>query len=143
MSTAREIKFRAWDGKTMHTLYSDTKEHNHYLQVGVDGFWLYESISGRLVTCSKEDGVLMQFTGLRDRNGKEIYDGDLPGDIYEGGRVQWCEECHGWSIGMAEIEGHCHQCDGDFMWLDFADDVKAGKVEIIGNRFEHPHLLNS
>ena len=83
----------------------------------------------------------VQYTGLRDKEGHEVYDGDLPGGIWEEHRVQWCHKCHGWSLGLVEVEGHCGQCDGDYMWRDFVDDVNEGKTTIIGNIHEHPSLI--
>jgi len=135
---SREIKFRVWDGTAMY----DSGEHPDFTLCDFASMtnpsqrtWMEENEP------DFERYKLMQFTGLKDRNGKEIYEGDLSGDQYESGCVQWCDTCHGWSIGIAMIEGHCHQCDGDFMWLDFVDDVRQEKVEIVGNRFENPELI--
>ena len=130
---SREIKFRVWDGTAMY----DATDHPDWT---LDNF-VNASRMAPEYRPDPERYKLMQFTGLKDKNGKEIYDGDLPGDQYESGCVQWCDTCHGWSIGIAVIEGHCHQCDGDFMWIDFVDDVRQGRVEIVGNRFENPELI--
>ena len=125
MSTQREIKFRVWDGKEMR----EPPPLNEWDME--DGeFWV-----------SYCDNPIMQYTGLRDKNGREVYDGDLPGGIWEENRVQWCHKCHGWSLGLVEVEGHCGQCDGDYMWRDFVDDVNEGKTTIIGNIHEHPSLI--
>ena len=122
MSTQREIKFRVWDGKEMR----EPPPLNEWDME--DGeFWV-----------SYCDNPIMQYTGLRDKNGREVYDGDLPGGIWEEHRVQWCHKCHGWSLGLVEVEGHCGQCDGDYMWRDFVDDVNEGKTTIIGNIHENP-----
>ena len=73
----REIKFRIWNSKFM--TYPHTSESN-FLVVRLDG-----EING---TCFGElDGpepgsVLLQYTGLKDKNGKEIYEGDIVRTIY-------------------------------------------------------------
>ena len=54
----RQIKFRAWDGNFMH-YEVDIVNGKHF----IDGFNL--------------ESVLMQYTGLKDKNGKEIWEGDI------------------------------------------------------------------
>lgn len=59
----RDIKFRAWDGKTI------TKEFTLYS----DG-----SVASRIgAFLTKKPLVIMQFTGLHDKNGKEIFESDI------------------------------------------------------------------
>ena len=75
----REIKFRAWDGeikqlKSVHCIDWDTG-HVRFSNVAQD--WT-----------SLDAVMLMQFTGLKDKNGKEIFESDL-------GRLYCHEECRG------------------------------------------------
>lgn len=76
-------------------------------------------------------------TGLKDKNGKEIYEGDILGGIWESGFISWCEKCkqfqyHGAGIG-------CMACSGDVHWCEIVED--DGKLEVIGNIHENPELL--
>lgn len=82
---------------------------------------------------------LLQYTGMTDANGTEIYRGDYNEDYDV---VIWCEQSNGWQWAIYDfptkdkIQCHCYHCAGDF---NFLDEIKSQVIE--GNIFLNPELL--
>lgn len=96
----REIRFRAWH-KLDNRLYS----WREMLSTRNPNAWF---------TGHGNTVFLMQYTGLNDKNGMEIYEGDvLRGGIYYRYEVAWDFENGGWNIGKAasmfEIIGNIYE----------------------------------
>jgi uncharacterized phage protein (TIGR01671 family) len=117
----RVIKFRLWlpsIGKLTYPL-TITDWANGYEEITVS-----------------ENCVWQQFTGLHDKNGKEIYEGDLiQFDLLDGqieiGIVRWSE----YGFWTTQDAKHHEQL--------LSDELKSNayKYSLIGNIYEHKHLL--
>lgn len=124
----RELKFRVWS------------EEDREYRTDCDVFRLFHGKTGCPATIYSDEGDrfdIEQYTGLKDKNGKEIYDGDILGGIWESGFISWCEKCKQFQYHSAGIG--CMACSGDVHWCEIVED--DGKLEIIGNIHENPELL--
>lgn len=129
----REIKFRAWDGTKMFTfdnhafdlIYNDISGWNVAPNiVGLTTKWTTGESSD-----TAEQFQLKQYTGLHDKNGKEVYHKDIVASGKKHYTVEWQDELARFWLAPLNHTGN---------W-QFPDEVDH--MEIIGNRFEHPHLL--
>lgn len=130
----REIKFRAWhkqDGYMILPEHCESFDIN-FTPKGYDGFSFdirYKGSGG--VLGSHKHIELMQYTGLKDRNGKEIYEGDI------------CKKTYGSSTPVFTVA--YHDARGMFIMQDGYNEplytVNNSMVEIIGNIYENPELL--
>lgn len=137
----REIKFRAWDDP-----------HNKMYPVSdiewdADGrMWVTADDGKNGIELIDDEAHLMQYTGLKGKNGREIYEGDIVsfGSVWDNGdNEDLGEEIH---IGVVEYDPHyavysvnCEE-SGERRFL-FIDVVNYDGFGVIGNIFENPELL--
>ena len=86
-----------------------------------------------------EDAIIMQSTGLFDKNGKEIFEGDI---IANGPDVM-CMKRHNTLGFYVEKKGKVEFIADCAVLEEFEEDAKeiADSLEIIGNIYENPELL--
>ena len=125
----REIKFRAWYKPYSHMVESDDVESINF---DVEIIGVYMELENRgFHKLRLSDFELMQYTGLKDRNGKEIYEGDIINDSFgdRKGRIRY--NIHIAAFEIAEYDG-----------IHLLSSHNSEKYfEVIGNIYEHPHLI--
>lgn len=87
-----------------------------------------------------EDAIIMQSTCLRDKNGKEIFEGDIVTDGEFARIVQYHQTL---GFYMFDEEGNERFFSDSATLEDFEEDAKIVSeiLEIIGNVYENPELL--
>ncbi|MEB3189044.1 MAG: YopX family protein [Snowella sp.] len=145
----RELKFRAWDFKKNRFVENDLDLYDRpnanvgEYAIGSNGkLCFFESTEGGMETIEFDDSEIevSWYTGLKDKNRKEIYEGDCIMELTES--IGWCEKCVGWQIvGKYDNESICHRCDGDYSLDELVDENGLLTEQVIGNIYENPDLL--
>lgn len=142
----REIKFRVWDkhGKYMRYLGDDSHDSIEFFDENRASYYNLQCGDGGASTTEEDcDGYgfspLMQYTGLKDKNGKEIYEGDIVEAKYcIDGCLYYIEDEYG------VIQWDDKQCAFN---LIFKDQLAPSPIsyyvsfEVVGNVYENPELL--
>ena len=135
----REIKFRAWDKKRkamlpvtmISEIWVSVSPPDNDDEGNKDydlGYRLYKDGSGA------EEAAVMQYTGLKDKNGVEIYEGDILSD-------KWKAQAY-FKNGSYWVKSHVWQNNDTYLhaFIKSREQAKI-PVEVIGNIYENPELL--
>lgn len=140
------IKFRAWDrplNRMVEVVSINWPEW--FLTARLDDSDKnYKGYSERHSFKNEETDrfVLMQFTGLKDKNGVEIFEGDVVKICGESCPEDADDEKHIMVIKWDKQGGYIseYNCGFEFDPLIGNDDLE---MEVIGNIYEHPHILTN
>jgi uncharacterized phage protein (TIGR01671 family) len=123
----REIKFRAWEPERKRM----SEAFNLKDLDGEDGGEIYTGDMSLIQINHNPTVILMQYTGLKDKHGKEIYEGDI---------VKILKPLtHGWCPVLVEVQYSAPEFCVDY---GHSNGLHSA-CEVIGNIYENPELLGA
>lgn len=133
--SARPLRFRVWDERFKQWAVPTSDQGVPRLWLGSDGSFEFSS----LASVTKETAVVEQFTGMVDKTGREVFEGDLC--RHEAGWTAMATASW-WLVDGAPnhaftyaftIPGTCYR--EDFRY------VQPSQIEVVGNVHEQPDLM--
>lgn len=144
----REIKFRAWDKEKCKMYYS--KDLVIFLNDFSKSIYVYDYEINKLKTLYNYK--LMQYTGLKDKTGIKIYDGDIvelaisdfESELFEAGLLENTKEIFEKIIGVVKFYNGIFYVDyitddEEDLSIPLVNELKF--INVIGNIYENPELL--
>lgn len=129
----REIKFKAWDNKTKRMIVSNSYESWYPFYIQPNGCVYIEGVL--------QDYILLQFTGLKDKDNVEIYEGDIvKSNIIKNRWWQIVYRTDSEFVGFLPYE---MQFLDDKVYSPLSHFVNWKELVVVGNIYENPELMAS
>ena len=138
----REIKFRLWNFEEKEMIYPSISFNEKFvLQINCEYMGMLNGKTYDTIKMPK-----MQYTGLKDKNGKEIYEGDVCQIMM---RKKYGHQKDGIPATVGAVEFGKIVVRDESLYVFYAFHIKGGSIqyrigqelEVIGNIYENPELL--
>lgn len=131
------FRFRVWftpDYQEPEMIYDAEQTYDNRCQnKGSYHHWYFGEI------LEDKDCIVMQCTGLKDKNGKLIYEGDILGGTYGNLYIHYCDSCKQFQLKANDYG--CMACEGDVHWYELVESEDENELEVVGNIYQNPELL--
>jgi len=136
----REIKFRVWDtanNRMIDQPFLFSPKMDYHSLGDYKGDYVYNDTFGDCEDGTERPCFLMQYTGEKDKNDTEIYEGDIvarrwnDGEIRNIFSIKWDNEKIGWNISKQLLEAKCEAPSGNY----------CKGFEVVGNIYENPEIM--
>lgn len=135
----RDIKFRIWDGAKNEWLASSNKDALPYYGFALVGEVM--TVQSPPIWSLDEGNIVEQFTGLKDINGTEIYEGDIIVQKSLGSNKSECRGKITYKEDHAAFMFEVYERGKPVMWLFLSEFNPEKTCEVIGNIHEDPELV--
>ncbi len=138
----RDIKFKGWHAGQKKMFSAEEMAHDQMTLLPTGQFINVHGQDVKLSTIYSSDKFIpLQFTGLKDKNGKEIYEGDIVKILVNRETLnRFCKMIAGQIFKIDWDENNLSwQCGTHYEGLSLAH-CREGQCEVIGNIYENPEL---
>lgn len=137
MNTDR-LKFRAFYKGTIYQVHNTLDEFSILEMMDDDGDWALDNNGDNQIPLSEVK--LMQYTGLKDKHEKDIYEGDIVRFWYLTSTNDW--KSKELVVKFSEVDGWLLECKNQRMLLlGFSLKSSSLSIEVVGNIHTNPELL--
>lgn len=128
----REIKFRVFDIENKNMIYLSESQMSSYSLSMNNRFWSLFDGDERGCGNADSSGILMQFTGMKDKNGNKIYEGDV---------CSYKQDVSNSKERIGFVHYDSEMCFFGLSGIEELSFISTYEIEVIGDIYRNPELI--